>query len=81
MSNLSGIIKSIRNDMHEDRGVSGDGRRIEQLVWMLLLKISDDKNKESELLDDNHKSLIPEKFKWWIWAKNERFEGELKRIS
>lgn len=71
MSNLSGIIKSIRNDMREDRGVSGDGQRIEQLGWMLFLKIFDDKDKELELLDDNYKSPIPEKFKWRNWAAND----------
>ncbi len=71
MSNLSGIIKSIRNDMREDRGVSGDGQRIEQLGWMLFLKIFDDKDKELELLYDKYKSPIPEKFKWRNWAADD----------
>lgn len=71
MSNLSGIIKSIRNDMREDRGVSGDGQRIEQLGWMLFLKIFDDKDKELELLDHDYKSPIPEKYKWRNWAAND----------
>ncbi|HPI30308.1 MAG TPA: N-6 DNA methylase [Bacteroidales bacterium] len=71
MSNLNGIIKSIRNDMREDRGVSGDGQRIEQLAWMLFLKIFDDKDKEMELLDDNYKSPIPDKFKWRNWAADD----------
>lgn len=71
MSNLSGVIKSIRNDMREDRGVSGDGQRIEQLGWMLFLKIFDDKDKELELLDDKYKSPIPEKFKWRNWAAHD----------
>ncbi len=57
--------------MREDRGVSGDGQRIEQLGWMLFLKIFDDKDKELELLDDNYKSPIPEKFKWRNWAAND----------
>ncbi len=71
MSNLTGIIKSIRNDMREDRGVSGDGQRIEQLGWMLFLKIFDDKDKELELMDEKYKSPIPEKFKWRNWAAND----------
>jgi len=71
MSNLSGIIKSIRNDMREDRGVSGDGQRIEQLAWMLFLKIFDDKDKEMELIDSNYKSPIPEKYKWRNWAADD----------
>ncbi|MEP6645797.1 MAG: class I SAM-dependent DNA methyltransferase [Saprospiraceae bacterium] len=71
MSNLSGIIKSIRNDMREDRGVSGDGQRIEQLAWMLFLKIFDDKDKELELMDDSYKSPIPKKFRWRNWAADD----------
>ena len=71
MSNLSGVIKSLRNDMREDRGISGDGQRIEQLGWMLFLKIFDDKDKELELLDDNYKSPIPENLKWRNWAGND----------
>lgn len=71
MTNLSGIIKSIRNDMREDRGVSGDGQRIEQLAWMLFLKIFDDKDKELELIDGKYRSPIPEKFKWRNWAAND----------
>ena len=73
MSNLTGIIKSIRNDMREDRGVSGDGQRIEQLAWMLFLKIFDDKDKQLEALNDDYKSPIPDKFKWRNWAAN--YEG------
>lgn len=42
MPNLSSLIKSIRDIMREDRGLSGDGQRIEQLAWMLFLKIMDD---------------------------------------
>ena len=71
MSNLSGIIKSLRNDMREDRGLSGDGQRIEQLGWMLFLKIFDDKDKELELLDENYKSPIQKKYKWRNWAADD----------
>ena len=44
MPNLSSLIKSIRDIMRKDRGLSGDGQRIEQLAWMLFLKIMDDKD-------------------------------------
>lgn len=71
MSDLSGIIKSIRNDMREDRGISGDGQRIEQLAWMLFLKIFDDKDKELELMDDHYKSPIPKDLKWRNWAADD----------
>jgi type I restriction enzyme M protein len=64
MSNISGIIKSIQNIMWQDTGLNGDAQRIEQLGWMLFLKIFSDKDKELELLDDSYTSPIPDKFHW-----------------
>ncbi|MCK4297038.1 MAG: type I restriction-modification system subunit M N-terminal domain-containing protein, partial [Candidatus Marinimicrobia bacterium] len=49
MSNLSGTIKSIQNIMRKDVGVSGDAQRIEQLVWLLFLKVFDDKEQDYEI--------------------------------
>ena len=57
--------------MREDRGVSGDGQRIEQLAWMLFLKIMDDKDQELEVMDDDYVSPIPEKFQWRNWAADD----------
>ena len=71
MSNLSGIVKSIRDIMRDDRGISGDGQRIEQLAWMLFLKIMDDKDQELEVMDDDYVSPIPEKFQWRHWAADD----------
>ena len=39
MSNIGGVIKSIRDIFRKDPGLSGDAKRIEQLGWMLFLKI------------------------------------------
>lgn len=50
--------------MWQDTGLNGDAQRIEQLGWMLFLKIFSDKDKELELLDENYISPIPEKFHW-----------------
>ncbi len=69
MPNISSIIKNIRNIMrNEDQGISGDAQRLEQLGWMLFLKIIDDKDQELELLRKGYKSVIPEKFQWRSWA-------------
>ena len=68
MGNISGIIDSIRKIMWQDTGLNGDAQRIEQLGWMLFLKIFLDKDKELELLDDKYKSPIPSKFHWDAWA-------------
>ena len=64
MSNIGGILKSIQNIMWQDTGLNGDAQRIEQLGWMLFLKIFSDKDKELELLDDTYKSPIPDQFHW-----------------
>ncbi len=68
MPNISSIIKNVRNIMRQDRGVSGDAQRLEQLGWMLFLKILDEKDQELELIRERYKSVIPEKFQWRNWA-------------
>lgn len=70
MSNVSSVISNIRNIMRQDRGISGDAQRLEQLGWMLFLKIIDDKDQELEIIKDNYESVIPEKFQWRNWAKD-----------
>lgn len=64
MSNISGIIAAIRTIMWQDTGLNGDAQRIEQLGWMLFLKIFSDKDLEMELMNSKYKSPIPEKFHW-----------------
>ena len=62
---------------NEDQGISGDAQRLEQLGWMLFLKIIDDKDQELELIRKGYKSVIPEKFQWRTWAANpEGITGE-----
>ena len=65
---ISTTIKSIQDIMRQDTGVDGDAQRISQLVWMLFLKIFDDKEQEYELLDDNYASPIPDRLRWRAWA-------------
>ncbi len=68
MGNVGAVVSSIRNIMRQDRGISGDAQRLEQLGWMLFLKIIDDKDKELEITKDKYVSVIPEKFQWRNWA-------------
>ncbi len=70
MANVGAVISSIRNIMRQDRGISGDAQRLEQLGWMLFLKIIDDKDIELEVIKDNYVSVIPEKYQWRNWASN-----------
>lgn len=71
MSNIGGVIKSIRDIFRKDPGLSGDAQRIEQLGWMIFLKLFDDKDKEKELLDLKYKSAIPTELQWRTWAEND----------
>jgi type I restriction enzyme M protein len=71
MSNLKGIIDSIRKIMWQDTGLNGDAQRVEQLGWMLFLKIFSDKDKELEILNDTYTSPIPDEFHWDAWAGND----------
>jgi len=66
----SANIKTIQDIMRQDAGVDGDAQRISQLVWMIFLKVFDDKEKEWELEDASYKSAIPEKYRWRNWASN-----------
>lgn len=68
MANLKGILDSIRKIMWQDTGLNGDAQRIEQLGWMLFLKIFSDKDKELEVTDDDYVSPIPEELHWDAWA-------------
>ena len=65
---LGTTIKTIQDIMRKDAGVDGDAQRISQLVWMLFLKVFDDREAEKELLDDGYKSPIPAKLRWRKWA-------------
>ena len=74
---ISTVIKSIQDIMRKDTGVDGDAQRIGQLVWMLFLKIYDDREQEWELLNDDYQSPIPKKLRWRNWAADpEGMTGE-----
>ena len=65
---ITASIKSIQDIMRKDVGVDGDAQRISQLVWMLFLKIFDDKEYEYEAFSDGYRSPIPERLRWRNWA-------------
>lgn len=72
---ISNFVKRIQDVMRNDSGVNGDAQRIEQIVWILFLKIYDAKEETWELLNDNYTSIIPEGLKWRDWAVD-RKDGE-----
>ncbi len=65
----SGFIKRIRDVMRMDAGINGDAQRIEQMVWMLFLKVYDAKEDDWELNEDNYTSILPDECRWRNWAQ------------
>jgi len=72
MSSLSIFVKRIRDIMRNDAGINGDAQRIEQLAWMLFLKIYDAREDDWEIDDDNYQSIIPEECRWRNWAADDK---------
>ena len=68
MSNLTSFVKRIRDIMRNDAGINGDAQRIEQIAWMLFLKVYDAKEFDWEFDDPKYKSIIPEELRWRNWA-------------
>ena len=66
-------IKTLQDIMRTDAGVVGDAQRMQQIIWILFLKLYDfyEKNQENSAIFSNteYKSIIPEKFRWRNWAK------------
>ena len=75
MSNISGFVKKIRDIMRNDAGINGDAQRIEQIAWMVFLKVYDAKEQDWDMDEDNYVSIIPEDCRWINWAHDESGKG------
>ena len=71
MSSISSFVKRVRDIMRNDAGINGDAQRIEQIAWMLFLKVYAAKEEDWELSDDNYTSIIPEPCRWQNWAQDD----------
>ncbi|WP_296629000.1 class I SAM-dependent DNA methyltransferase, partial [uncultured Negativibacillus sp.] len=72
MSNLTGFVKRLRDIMRNDAGINGDAQRIEQIAWMLFLKVYDAKEQDWEFNDDAYVSILPENCRWQNWAHDDK---------
>ncbi len=68
MSSLGNFVKRLRDIMRNDAGINGDAQRIEQIAWLLFLKVYDTKEEDWEFDDDSYESIIPEECRWRNWA-------------
>lgn len=75
MGNMSNFVKRVRDIMRNDAGINGDAQRIEQIAWMLFLKVYDAKEQDWEWSDDNYQSIIPDSCRWRNWAHDENGQG------
>jgi len=75
MANLSGFVKRLRDIMRNDAGINGDAQRIEQIAWLLFLKVYDAKEQDWAFDDDDYESIIPESCRWSSWAHDETGKG------
>ena len=72
MGNLTGFVKRLRDIMRNDAGINGDAQRIEQIAWMLFLKVYDAKEQDWEWDDEAYQSIIPEECRWQNWAHDDK---------
>ena len=72
---LSGIIKSCRDIMRKDKGLSGDLDRLPMLTWIMFLKFIDDaegiREAEAELSNKSFVAAIEPPYRWRDWAAKE----------
>ena len=71
MPSISTFVKRIRDIMRNDAGVNGDAQRIEQITWMLFLKVYSEKEKEWKFENPSWVSIIPEECQWQNWAHDD----------
>lgn len=69
---LSSIIKSIRDIMRKDKGLSGDLDRIPMITWIMFLKFLDDqepvREAEAKLNNVEFQPTIEPPYRWRDWA-------------
>lgn len=67
-------IKTLKDIMRKDEGVNGDAQRMEQIVWILFLKMYDIYEKRwminAQLSNKTYTSIIPSHLQWDSWAKS-----------
>lgn len=72
---LGSIIKSARDIMRKDKGLSGDLDRLPMLTWIMFLKFLDDmeqiQESRAKLAGKRYRSAIERPYRWRDWAAAE----------
>jgi type I restriction enzyme M protein len=73
---LRSLVKSARDIMRKDKGLSGDLDRLPALTWIMFLKFLDDMEQhrelEAELEGVDFKLIIEPPYRWRDWAAAEK---------
>ncbi len=79
---INNLVKSLQNIMRRDAGINGDAQRIEQMVWLIFLKVYDAQEEDWEIdaMDrgEDYVSIIPEALRWRNWAPSKDEDGRVK---
>lgn len=72
---LGSLIKSARDIMRKDKGLSGDLDRLPMLTWVMFLKFLDDmeqiEESRAKLRKEKYRSSIEAPYRWRDWAAAE----------
>src|SRR5438552_15672966 len=71
---LASLIKSCRDIMRKDKGLSGDLDRLPMLTWIMFLKFLDDmeniRQEEAKLAGKRFRPAMEPPYRWRDWAAN-----------
>lgn len=77
---LSSVVKSVRDIMRKDKGMSGDADRLPMLTWLMFLKFLDDLEETAQAKADfegrPYRPVIEQPYRWRDWAKNATLTGD-----
>src|SRR5579859_6952902 len=73
---LASIVKSCRDIMRKDKGLSGDLDRLPMLTWIMFLKFFDDierlREEETQITGEPFYPAIEIPYRWRDWAADEQ---------
>jgi len=73
---LRSTIKTCRDLMRKDEGLSSDIERLPQFSWMLFLKCLNDHEKNREKKSKKYQRILPQNLRWEHWTNQEKISDE-----
>jgi len=73
---LRSTIKTCRDLMRKDEGLSSDVERLPQFSWMLFLKCLNDHEKNREAKSKIYHRILPQDLRWEYWTNENKISDE-----